>query len=65
MNREEGVTIVMTSSELSELCQLCDRIAIVAEGKILGILPPTAEPAMFGMLMSGERIHSREGRSDA
>ena len=25
MNREEGVTIVMTSSELSELCQLCDR----------------------------------------
>jgi simple sugar transport system ATP-binding protein len=54
VNRELGVTIVMVSSELAELSSICDRIAIVAEGRIAGILPPDAEPARFGLLMSGE-----------
>lgn len=54
-NREHGTTIVMTSSELEELRSICDRIAIVNEGRIAGILPPTADPADFGLLMLGER----------
>ncbi|HOI62980.1 MAG TPA: sugar ABC transporter ATP-binding protein [Mesotoga sp.] len=54
-NREHGTTIVMTSSELEELRSICDRIAIVSEGKIVGILPPTADPADFGLLMLGEQ----------
>jgi simple sugar transport system ATP-binding protein len=53
-NREYGTTIVMISSELEELRSICDRIAIVDEGRIAGILPPTAELAEFGLLMSGE-----------
>jgi simple sugar transport system ATP-binding protein len=52
-NREYGTTIVMVSSELEELRSICDRIAIVDEGRIAGILPPTAELAEFGFLMSG------------
>jgi simple sugar transport system ATP-binding protein len=55
-NREQGMTIVMVSSELEELRSICDRIAIVDEGRITGILPPTAELAEFGLLMSGERV---------
>ncbi|MCL2558807.1 MAG: sugar ABC transporter ATP-binding protein, partial [Treponema sp.] len=39
---EDGLTIVMISSELAELRSLCDRIAIVSDGKIAGILPPGA-----------------------
>jgi len=50
---EHGMTIVMTSSELAELCSICDRIAIVCEGKIVGVLPPDAPPAHFGLMMSG------------
>jgi simple sugar transport system ATP-binding protein len=52
-NRDYGTTIVMVSSELEELRSICDRIAIVDEGRIAGILPPTAELAEFGILMSG------------
>ncbi|MDR0552278.1 MAG: sugar ABC transporter ATP-binding protein [Spirochaetaceae bacterium] len=50
----DGVTIVMVSSELEELRSICDRIAIVSEGKIAGILPPSAPVERFGLLMSGE-----------
>ncbi len=53
-NREEGLTIVMTSSELAELRSICHRIAIVSEGRIAGVLPPDAPDARFGLLMSGE-----------
>ncbi len=52
-NREYGTTIVMISSELEELRSICDRIAIIDEGKIAGILPPTADVAEFGILMAG------------
>ncbi|MDO4492900.1 MAG: sugar ABC transporter ATP-binding protein [Clostridia bacterium] len=50
-NRESGVTVVMISSELEELRQTCDRVAIVSGGKIAGILPATAPSEDFGMLM--------------
>jgi simple sugar transport system ATP-binding protein len=52
-NRNEGTTIVMVSSELEELRSVCDRIAIVDEGRIAGILSPDAGAAEFGLLMSG------------
>ncbi|HPX70260.1 MAG TPA: sugar ABC transporter ATP-binding protein [Bacillota bacterium] len=50
-NRESGVTVVMISSELEELRQICDRIAIVSGGKIAGILPAAEPSEAFGMLM--------------
>ena len=53
-NEEYGTTIVIISSELEELRSISDRVAIVCEGKIFGILPPTADRAEFGLLMSGE-----------
>ena len=54
LNREYGITIVMTSSELLELRSICNRIAIITEGKIEGILPPNADDVDFGLMMSGE-----------
>jgi len=53
LSREQGMTIVMTSSELAELCSICDRIAIICEGKVAGVLPPDASPVEFGLMMSG------------
>ena len=52
-NREYGTTIVMVSSELEELRSVCDRIAIVYEGRIEGIRPHTAPIEDFGILMAG------------
>lgn len=54
LNRELGMTIVMTSSELGELRAVCDRIAIVYEGKIQGILDPRGSDLDFGLAMAGK-----------
>ena len=53
VNREHGTTIIMTSSELEELRSICDRIAIINEGRVSGILPASAEAEEFGLLMLG------------
>lgn len=55
-NKENGTTIIITSSELEELRSVCDRVAIVDEGKIAGILPASSPAEEFGMLMMGEKL---------
>lgn len=55
MNREQGMTIIMVSSELNELRSLCDRIAIVSDGKLTGIFDPQASDAEYGLAMSGAK----------
>ena len=55
-NRESGVTVVMISSELEELRQTCDRIAIVSGGKIAGILPASKSSEEFGALMVSQVV---------
>lgn len=55
-NEEYGTTIVVTSSELEELRAVCDRIAIVGNGAIAGILPASNPAEDFGILMMGEGV---------
>jgi len=52
LRKEEGLTIIMISSELAELRSICDRIAIISEGKVSDILLPNAPDADFGLAMS-------------
>lgn len=59
-NREDGTTIIMISSELEELQSVCDRIGVICEGKITGILDPSASAEDFGLLMSGEELVNGE-----
>ena len=54
LNREKGMTIVVTSSELKELRSVCDRIAIIANGELEGILKPSSSDVEFGLMMAGE-----------
>lgn len=54
LNADKGLTVVVTSSELAELRSVCDRIAVVSEGRIMGILEPDADDARFGLMMAGE-----------
>ena len=60
-NEENNTTIVIISSELEELRSISDRIAIVCEGKIFGILPPASPVVDFGLLMTGEFQINEEG----
>lgn len=57
-NEKLGTTIIITSSELEELRSLCDRIAIVDNGRISGILPASRPAEEFGVLMMGESLPS-------
>ena len=50
--REQGLTIIMVSSELVELRSICDRIAIISNGIVTDILAPDASDAEFGLAMS-------------
>ncbi len=54
--RDEGCAVLLVSSELDEIMQLSDRIAVMYRGKIIDILP--AEKATkegVGLLMAGIR----------
>jgi simple sugar transport system ATP-binding protein len=55
-NEEYGTTILVTSSELEELRSVCDRVAIVGNGTIAGILPASSPAEDFGVLMMGETV---------
>ena len=56
LNRELNMTIIITSSELGELRQISDRIAIIYDGRVKGILSPDASDEHFGLLMAGESL---------
>lgn len=61
--KEEDVSVVVTSSELAELRSVCDRIAIIAEGKLEGVLLPSDSDVDFGLMMSGE--YNKHRRKEA
>jgi simple sugar transport system ATP-binding protein len=64
-NEEHGVTIVMVSSELEELRSVCDRIAVIGEGQVAGILPVDASIDDFGLLMMGEAARNVSERGES
>ena len=52
--RDEGCAVLLVSTELDEIMQLSDRIAVVYRGKILGILDAkSATKELVGLLMAG------------
>ena len=55
LNREQGKTIIVVSSELTELRSLCDRIAIITGGKLGAIMKPDDSDADYGLVMSGAK----------
>ncbi|MNJ41378.1 Galactose/methyl galactoside import ATP-binding protein MglA [compost metagenome] len=52
--RDEGKAVLLVSFELEEILSLSDRIAVIYEGRIVGIVDPkeTTEQEL-GLLMSG------------
>lgn len=52
--REEGAAVLLVSPELDEILALSDRIAVMYEGEIVGILPAEkASREELGLLMTG------------
>jgi general nucleoside transport system ATP-binding protein len=52
--RQEGKAILLISAELDELLNLADRIAVIFEGRIMGIVEPAADSVeAIGLMMAG------------
>jgi ABC-type uncharacterized transport system ATPase subunit len=51
--RDKGVAVIIISAELDEIYALADSIAVMYEGRITGMLPPTVPVAELGLLMAG------------
>jgi ABC-type uncharacterized transport system ATPase subunit len=51
--RDQGVAVLIISSELDEIYALADRIVVMYEGRITGIRPPTVPVEELGLLMAG------------
>ena len=57
--REEGTAILLISEELDELLTLSDRIAVLHEGEVMGILDADdADINEIGLMMTGQRSNA-------
>jgi general nucleoside transport system ATP-binding protein len=59
--RDQGLAVIIVSSELDEIYALADRIAVMYEGKITGFRPPTVPVTELGLLMAGIANGSADG----
>jgi energy-coupling factor transporter ATP-binding protein EcfA2 len=51
--RDQGLAVLLVSSELDEIYALSDRIAVMYEGRITGFRSPDVPAEELGMLMAG------------
>jgi len=52
--RDKGCAVLLVSFELEEILNLCDRIAVISDGRILGVLPAQgADERRIGAMMGG------------
>jgi len=51
--RDAGVAVLFISSELDEVMALGDRIAVMYEGRITGVVPPGTSREQIGLMMAG------------
>ncbi len=60
--RDQGVAVIIVSSELDEIYALSDRIAVMYEGKIVGMRAPDIPEQELGLLMTGAGSDGQPGR---
>jgi len=61
--RDAGVAILLVSAELDEIRSLSDRIAVMYEGRIVGIEPPEVSEERLGLLMAGASPQQADAES--
>jgi simple sugar transport system ATP-binding protein len=58
--RDDGVAVLLVSSELDEIMALSDRIVVMYKGEIIGTVPAAeATRESVGLLMAGVRAESK------
>ena len=65
--RDRGAAVLLLSEDLDEIMALADRIAVIYEGQIMGIIPANeATKEQLGLMMSGTAsvTHGRGGSAE-
>jgi len=56
LQREAGTALLLISEELEELISLCDRIAVISEGELMGVVDASeADITEIGLMMTGAK----------
>jgi ABC-type uncharacterized transport system ATPase subunit len=63
--RDRGAAVLLISTELEEILSLSDRIAVMYEGEIMGIVKPDIEIYRLGLMMAGTRLEDLDKAEEA
>jgi simple sugar transport system ATP-binding protein len=60
--KKQGVAVLYIGEDLDVLMELCDRLMVIHNGKVMGIVDPhEASKELIGLMMLGEKPEAREG----
>jgi len=63
-NRKKGAAILLISTELEEILSLSDRITVLYEGEMMGMVPRTeVDVEKLGLMMGGSKLDSNSQES--
>ncbi|MDR2255336.1 MAG: ABC transporter ATP-binding protein [Arthrobacter sp.] len=51
--RDQGTAVMIVSTELDEVIQLADRIAVLYQGRVVGVVPSNTSRDVLGLMMAG------------
>jgi len=64
--RNAGKALLVVSADLDELLAISDRVAVMCEGEVVGILAvEDADEKTLGLMMAGQRLEHAEGLEQA
>jgi simple sugar transport system ATP-binding protein len=61
--RDHGTAVIIVSTELDEVVNLADRIAVMYEGGIIGIVPGDTPRDVLGLMMAGLRYEEAQAQA--
>ncbi|HET7414996.1 MAG TPA: ABC transporter ATP-binding protein [Arthrobacter sp.] len=60
--RDNGTPVMIVSTELDEVAELADRIAVMYQGKLMGIVPGGTSRDVLGLMMAGMTAKEAEAQ---
>jgi simple sugar transport system ATP-binding protein len=63
--RDHGTPVMIVSTELDEVVQLADRIAVLYRGRLVGIVPASTSRDVLGLMMAGVPVREAEASAAA
>jgi general nucleoside transport system ATP-binding protein len=60
--RDNGTPVMIVSTELDEVAELADRVAVMYQGKLMGIVPGDTDRDVLGLMMAGMTAEDAEAQ---